>query len=204
MNDNDAYRDEHRGGRSARLRRAVLLAGALACLALVAAACSSSASSGAGAGPTGGPAKHSLLAYSQCMRAHGITKFPDPSAQGGISLNAGPGTGISPNSPQFKAASNACKSLMPVQAQVVSPAQQAKIKAGNLKYAECMRAHGIADFPDPNSQGLLQIKVQPGSGLDPNNPRYQAANKACQHYQYAPPGTGGPGLNSSGGNGGGS
>lgn len=47
-------------------------------------------------------------------------------------------------------------------------------------YAACMRAHGIADFPDPNSQGNFEINAGPGSDLDPNNPAYQAANQACQ------------------------
>jgi len=59
-----------------------------------------------------------------------------------------------------------------------------------------MRAHGISDFPDPNSQGQLQIKAQPGSDLDPNNPLYKAANKACQHYM---PGGGKGGSYSSNG-----
>jgi len=211
MYDNDAH-DESQERRWARPWRAgllaaalaCLLAAALACLALLAAACSSSADSGTGAGPAGGSAKQSALAFSRCMRAHGITAFPDPNAEGEIALDGGPGTGINPKSPQFKAASNACKPLMPPR--VISQAQQAKIKAGNLRYARCMRAHGISDFPDPNSQGQLQIKAQPGGDLDPNNPRYQAANKACQHYQYALPGSGPPGLSTStsGGSGGGS
>jgi hypothetical protein len=134
------------------------------------------------------------------MRAHGITAFPDPNAQGGISLNAGPGTGIEPRSPQFKAAMDACQPLLPPPAGS-SPAQQAQMKAGNLRYARCMRAHGISSFPDPNSQGQLQIQAQPGSALDPSNPQFRAANKACQHYQYQGPG--GPGGFVTSGSGGG-
>jgi hypothetical protein len=42
-----------------------------------------------------------------------------------------------------------------------------------------MRAHGVPDFPDPVGNGL-QIKVSPGSDLDPNSPQMQAAQKACQ------------------------
>jgi len=92
MHDNHAYGSEHRGSTQAGLRRAGLVAAALACLALVAAACSSAASSGTGTGPAGGggSAKHSELAFSRCMRAHGISDFPDPSSQGGIALNGGP------------------------------------------------------------------------------------------------------------------
>jgi hypothetical protein len=195
MYDNDSHGSEHRGRRRAGLRRAGLLAAALACLALLAAACSSAAGSGTGAGSAGGSARHSELAYSQCMRAHGITHFPDPNAQGDISLNAGPGTGLDPSSPQFKAADNACKSLLPPR-RAMSPAQQAKARAQSLKYARCMRAHGISDFPDPDSQGGIALKPSPGGDLDPNNPLYQAADKACQHYQ---PGGGKGESNSSNG-----
>jgi hypothetical protein len=195
MYDNHAHGGEHRGKRRERLRRAGLLAAALACLALVAAACSSPASPGTGAGPAGGSARHSELAYSRCMRAHGIKDFPDPSAQGGIDLNGGPGSDLNPSSPQFKAANNACKSLLPPQ-HALSPAQQAKVRAQALRYSRCMRAHGISDFPDPDSQGQLQIKAQPGGDLDPNNPLYKAADKACRQYM---PGGGKGTSNSSNG-----
>ncbi len=182
MRDDVSHRNKSQQRRRTRLRRAGPLALALAGAAVLAAGCSGgSPSPGAGAGSPGGSAKTSALAYSQCMRAHGIKNFPDPNSQGQVALNAGPGTGIDPQSPQYQAADRACKSLMPGSA--LSPAQQAAIKAGNLRYAQCMRAHGIADFPDPNSQGQIQIQAKPGSDLDPNNPRFQAANKACQHYQ---------------------
>jgi hypothetical protein len=201
MYDNHAHGNEHRGGRRPGLRRAGLLAGALACLALVATACSSSPSSGAGAGPASGSARHSELAFSRCMRAHGITSFPDPNAQGEIALNGGPGTGLDPKSPQFKAAWRACRSLLPPR-RTLSPAQQAAARAQALKFSRCMRAHGISDFPDPNSQGGIAIQPKPGGDLEPNNPRFQAANNACQHDL---PGQGGSlSTNTSGSSGGGS
>ena len=205
MYHNPAHGDEHRGRRRARPRRAGLLAAALACLALVAAACSSAASSGTGTGSAGGggSAKHSELAFSRCMRAHGISDFPDPSSQGGIALNGGPGSDLNPSSPLFKAANNACKPLLPPH-RALSPAQQAAARAQALKYARCMRAHGISDFPDPNSQGNFQIQASAGSGLDPNNPRFQAANKACEHDLPGGGKGGSFGTNTGGGPGGGS
>ena len=200
MYDNHAHRNEHQGGRRARLRRAGPLAAALACLALLAAACSSSAGPGTGAGASGGSARQSELAFSRCMRAHGITGFPDPNSQGGLDLNGGPGSGLDPKSPQFKAAWRACRPLMP--ARPLSPAQQAEARAQDLKYSRCMRAHGISDFPDPSSQGGIALQPKPGSDLDPHNPRFQAADKACRHDQ--PGGRKSGSLNSSGGPGGGS
>jgi hypothetical protein len=196
MYDNDACGSEHRGRRRARLRRTGPLAAALACLALVSAACSSPAKTGTSAAPGGGSARHSELAFSRCMRAHGITDFPDPNSQGGISLNGAPGSDLNPSSPQFKAANSACKSLLPAPA-AASPAHRAAM----LRYAQCMRAHGISDFPDPDNQGALAIKNQPGGDLDPHNPLYQAADKACRHYQ---PGRGGSTTSGNPGGGGGS
>lgn len=54
-----------------------------------------------------------------------------------------------------------------------------------LAYAHCMQSHGFSDFPDPtpgpNGQGGgFSIKGGPGSDLDPSNPRYEAANRACE------------------------
>ena len=47
-----------------------------------------------------------------------------------------------------------------------------------FQFSACMRSHGIANFPDPNSQGAIQ--VGPGSGIGPSSPKFQAAQKACQ------------------------
>jgi hypothetical protein len=47
--------------------------------------------------------------------------------------------------------------------------------ADRLKHAECMRAHGIPDFPDPNPNGGTLLRGGPGSDLNPGNPRFQAA-----------------------------
>jgi len=184
-----------RAGRPRRAR-AGLLAAVLTALVPVAAACSGGSGTGADASSPAAGGKGPLT-YSQCMRAHGIKNFPDPNPNGGIALP----NGLDPSSPQFQAADQACKHLQPAN-QPITAVQQAKISAGNLKYAQCMRGHGISDMPDPDSQGQLKIKAQPGSDLDPSNPRFQAADKACRHFQYVLPGSGGPSLSTSGGGGG--
>ena len=53
----------------------------------------------------------SELDFSECMRSHGVTGFPDPSPGGG-GLNIA-GTGINPSSPAFKAAQATRKKLLP-------------------------------------------------------------------------------------------
>lgn len=54
------------------------------------------------------------LRFTACIRAHGIVNFPDAkAADGGVTIEIGPGSGISPSSPKFQAAQNACQHLMP-------------------------------------------------------------------------------------------
>jgi hypothetical protein len=54
-----------------------------------------------------------------------------------------------------------------------------------LAYAQCMRTHGQPNFPDPNSNGgfILTGRYVDGhlvSGVDPNSPQYQTAQKSCE------------------------
>ena len=170
-------------------RRSVRLISSLLACGMLAAACGSSGAGGPGvasisSSPSGTASSRSptasALAYSQCMRAHGIKDFPDPDANGGLRLAAHPGSDIDPNNPTYQAADTACKSLLP------PPQGPAKnLKAQNLEYAQCMRAHGISDFPDPQSDGTLQVQASPGGDLDPNDPRFKAAGAACKRYQPA-------------------
>jgi hypothetical protein len=66
-------------------------------------------------GPGGGQPdpkfQEAALKYSQCMRQHGVPKFPDPQPNGGLLLKAG--NGIDPSSPTFKAADKTCQQLLP-------------------------------------------------------------------------------------------
>ena len=48
-----------------------------------------------------------------------------------------------------------------------------------LAYAQCMRAHGVPAFPDPNGQGGFAINGGPGTGLDPGSATFQAAQRTC-------------------------
>jgi hypothetical protein len=47
-------------------------------------------------------------------------------------------------------------------------------------YSACMRKNGVPKFPDPDSEGHINISA--GPGLDPNSPRYKAAERACKKY----------------------
>jgi hypothetical protein len=116
--------------------------------------------------------------YSKCMREHGVENFPDPDSDGRTRITSGAAgsQGLDPNNPQFQTAQKACESLRPSEG---TPEQQAARRSDALKYAKCMRSHGISDFPDPNPAGGFQLQPSAGSNLNPNDPQFQTAQKAC-------------------------
>ena len=153
---------------------------------------------GGGAGPAGGrqsifsiPGGNgaAALKFAECMRSHGVTNFPDPNVQGGIQAS-----GLNPGSATFQTAMNGCRHLLP-NGGVPTPAEQAKALAQALKLSQCMRSHGITDFPDPQSHagGGISISLHstPGSDLNPNSPKFLSAQAACVYLRLGGPG-GGP------------
>ena len=177
MNDGSgAGRDTQR---RARFRLATLAAALAATIAL-ASACGSSSSTTAQL-PTLQSMTNKALVYAQCMRSHGISTFPSPTVQDnahakgvGFSMPSGIDTG----SPQFKSAAEACKKQSGFG--VISQAMIEAAMSNGLKFAECMRSHGISAYPDPVDKGsFIQIGPGPDSGIDTNSARFQAARKAC-------------------------
>jgi hypothetical protein len=158
---------------------------------------SSSSSSSSSDSPTS--KEDDIYKFSSCMRSHGVPKFPDPtrSSGGGMNLNISPGSGLNPNTPQFKAAQKSCEKLLPNGGKP-DAAMQAKAQAQMLKFSACMRSHGLPNFPDPKfSGGGAKLTLDgKGGGLNPNSPVFQAAQKACE--SVLPGGKGGPKTSSSG------
>ncbi|HWF73219.1 MAG TPA: hypothetical protein VG186_07735 [Solirubrobacteraceae bacterium] len=164
---------------------------AFAGLALMAAGCGGSNSpgtGGGGGGGGGGGASSSavfakFLAYSRCMRGHGISDFPDPTTSPGggvaINVNGGPGSDLNKHNPTFKAANQACRSLQ--SGGTSGTPQQSSEKIGvEVKWARCMRSHGLPSFPDPNTQGVFDR-----SKFDESTLGFQSASRACQSLMSA-------------------
>jgi hypothetical protein len=64
-----------------------------------------------------------------------------------------------------------------------SPTSSAGKADSVRRYASCMRTHGVAKFPDPQtSSGGVSLTIGPGSGIDPQSPVFQAADKACKKF----------------------
>jgi hypothetical protein len=117
------------------------------------------------------------LAYAQCMRAHGVPKFPDPGSRGIFAVSPaelGPTNGT-----QFRNADRTCRHLLPG-GQPMTPAQQRQATTQALRFVACMRSHGVPGFPDPivNAQGI-GFHLGKG-GPRPNSPVFRSAQQACQ------------------------
>jgi len=128
-----------------------------------------------------------LLAYSSCVRSHGVPNFPDPDSSGGIPKETGQQLGVS--LPQLQAAQSACQHLIPPGESLSGQPIQtitAQQQQYYLKAAACMRSHGITNFPEPVFQGgqvefpMLQHLV------DLNSPQFTQAYHACR--KLIPPG----------------
>jgi hypothetical protein len=153
------------------------------------------AGSAKGQGDNKSSGNDNQLAYARCMRAHGVPDFPDPNSQRGFTLQGGQEGDLGPDSPAFQQANEDCQQLTPVSGvgHGPTPAQIAQAQAQALKFSQCMRSHGLADFPDPEfhagGEGIsISIKGGPGSDLDPSSRTFQAAQQACQKVQLGPKG----------------
>jgi hypothetical protein len=179
--------------RHPRLRRAALLtAGILAVGAAVAAcgggpttpsaATGSTTTSVASSSEGGSTDATGLVAYSSCMRSHGVPNFPDPASSGGI-----PKAGVisaegAVSSAQVNAAQNACKRLLPAGSSLSGKPIQAITKQDQqdyLKVAACLRSHGIPNFPDPAfSDGTVHFDIP--SSIDTHSTQFTRAEQICQ------------------------
>lgn len=112
------------------------------------------------------------LAYARCMRAHGVTNFPDPNSQAEF-----PPFHADVSKQTSEAAQHACQHLLPHGGGTGTGKQNPQKVAFALKVAQCLRTRGYPNFPDPNSSGQFNFD---SAGIDPNSPRFQATETACE------------------------
>ncbi len=164
-------------------RRAVLLPAAFASLALLAAGCGSSSSSSSTTSPSFTGFATAAYKYAGCMRNHGLAGFPDPHV-----VNQPPRVMIMQSVPpglegtsRFAAAKAACRGILPTPKDnpAQSAAQQQTRKRDLLAFAQCLRSHGLPNFPDPNSEGRLTLQMVSAAGVDLHAPAVLPAAKAC-------------------------
>jgi hypothetical protein len=138
-------------------------------LSLLAAACGGSPSSHVAPSP-----QNAALAFSRCMRSHGVPNFPDPDAQGDFPPFR---TDVSKQS--SAAADDACKHLLS-RGGTGTPQQREEKSAFALTVARCVRARGFPNFPDPTVSSQGASENLSGAGIDPNSPKFQTTEAGCE------------------------
>jgi hypothetical protein len=113
------------------------------------------------------------LKFAQCMRDHGV-QVAEPGGGPDSSVTIGPGQAGAADD-KTRAALEACRQYMPNGGTLAKPNAQQIEQTRRL--AQCMRDHGVSKFPDPNADGALELS---GTGIDPNDPTFKAANEACK------------------------
>ena len=147
-------------------------------------ACGSSGSRPDASSSPHGPAS-SPAALSRCMRANGVSGFPDPVAGPGGSVGLPlfvnddgslTAEGKTFSGPVLRSAEQACKAYLPP-AGGPPPQVAAAQRREALAFARCMRAHGMSSFPDPTFSGAGP--AGPPAGIDLQSPAFQSAARAC-------------------------
>ncbi len=194
---NDSTRVPRRPRRAwpptARTAAAVI---ATAVLALLTAACSGSPSSTGSSGSPTASSSPSAVAYSACMRSHGVPNFPDPTSNGQIPKADPQQLGVS--SSQLQAAEQACQHLFPAtgstaeqqqetQCAMADNCSQAVVQqwmSGLRTLAQCLRSHGEPNWPDPvissdgRNQGLPHFDYTQ-AGIDHHSSQVLAKVQVC-------------------------
>jgi hypothetical protein len=170
---------------------------AVAVLSLLAAGCGGSAGnhvaqlgttttqtnpvSASGGSSTSGSVAAQAVAYAHCLRSNGVPNWADPNSSGVFDKSKLTPQQLGVNSSQLLSAQNACRHVAPNGGRPPNQAQLQHMKAQALQFSQCIRAHGVPNFPDPDRTGRIP---DPASvGIDQGVPKFEAANQACGKYR---------------------
>jgi hypothetical protein len=149
-------------------------------VSLALAACgTASKPSGTADSAISGPA----VAWAACLRSHGAPDFPDPVSGHKAQFPDSSAAILNSRSPAVLDAERACNKLKPVPSGG-SAHPGASHSAAFLEFAECMRAHGVPNYPDPpagTNRGLPSADLS-NAGIDTNAPAYISAESACNGH----------------------
>ena len=171
-----------------------------AALALLAAGCGVSPSSaGSGGSPAAGGSADpaSAVAYSHCVRGHGVPDFPDPGSGGTLPKVSAQQLGVSNSG--LQAARRACQHLLPAtggslgasslrQCELTGDCPQALVQQalndGRI-IARCMRSHGVANWPDPTTDSggrpYFDLSAHGFSRQQAHSPQIRVKVNECEH-----------------------
>jgi hypothetical protein len=172
------------------MRRMIALILISICMAGAAAGCSGGASGGGHGGAQGGGSQGGssqgggteqtmavMRQLAHCIRSHGMPGWPDPIINPLTSAPDWP-----QSAPRLPAGiQQACQSianLLPPAAQQSQPPTPASMQA-LVRFARCLRSHGIPTWPDPNALGEFPMTTQMAAQFKGTD---RPAVGACIHY----------------------
>ncbi len=148
---------------------------------------STSTTGGASTSASAAIAVESGVAFSKCIRSHGVPNFPDPKVSGQTVRMGSPSI---VRSPAFQSAAHSCQRLLPKGPPSSGP-PSTQTQSRMLEVSACMRKHGISGFPDPstsppsNPAGNSAIIGSGGyflaipKSIDTSSPAFKQAAAAC-------------------------
>ena len=173
---------------------------------LLAAACGGNRSGIGSSGPayvSGSTTSASNVAYSACMRSHGVPNYPDPDSSGQLFKPDAHHLGV--NSTQLQATQQTCQHLLPITGRAINAGsvQQCmeaddcpralvqQVLTEERSFAQCMRSRGVPNWPDPvtDSQGrpVFAISISK-EGFNPYSKPIWAKGNQCSHVMPDLPG----------------
>jgi hypothetical protein len=126
-----------------------------------------------------------LVAFSRCVRSHGVPNFPDPQA-GARNAKFPSSQQLRVSSSQLTATEAACQHLLPAGVDDQFPAAEVPVMLrAMLPFARCMRAEGVPKFPDPavDSEGrpMFPLSTHGISLSYSHSNQFNAVIGKCQH-----------------------
>lgn len=106
------------------------------------------------------------------MRSHGVPNFPDPSAAGAINI-----PDALEQSPAFQSAAGVCRKRLSGGGPHGGIPESTRLSM--LHHAECMRAHGVPNYPDPTIPSHGPYQFGPPPGINTEAPAFTQAANAC-------------------------
>ena len=139
---------------------------------------STTTQSSSSSNPPASTQQNGALAFARCMRSHGVPNYPDPTSSGLVKESL---QQLGVSSSRFQSASSDCNHLLPKGGSGPNPAQVQRVRAQALQFSQCVRSHGLPNFPDPGSDGRIPDPAI--VGINQGSPKFEAANQACGKYR---------------------
>lgn len=120
--------------------------------------------------------------FAECMRANGVSEFPDPNGSGGFTIeDIANNSSLDTSSTAFEQAMGACRDLEPPGFTGGQRSLEQQVAA--IKFAQCVRDNGVPDFPDPGlNDPMIDTNRIPSANRPGGMTILDAAMQKCRGF----------------------